>query len=127
MYRLIICSVLFIFAVVVPLSAESVEHKCEHTKSEICDHKGKKVKTECTDSIDSHKKCDGKHSEAEVAPVPQTTCPVMGGTVDKKVYVDHQGARVYFCCEMCKGTFKGDPQKYLDIIKANGEQPEVLN
>ena len=37
---------------------------------------------------------------------PQTQCPVMGGAVDKDVYLDYQGQRVYFCCESCKGEFK---------------------
>ena len=28
----------------------------------------------------------------------QMTCPVEGGKIDKSVYVDYQGKRVYFCC-----------------------------
>ena len=31
-------------------------------------------------------------------PKPQTTCPVLGGNVDKNVYADYQGKRIYFCC-----------------------------
>ena len=27
----------------------------------------------------------------------QTTCPVMGNKINKDIYVDHQGTRVYFC------------------------------
>ncbi len=28
----------------------------------------------------------------------QTTCPVMGGLINKNLYADYQGNRVYFCC-----------------------------
>lgn len=44
---------------------------------------------------------------------PQTVCPVMGGPVDKNVYLDHQGKRIYFCCPACVPVFKKDPVKYL--------------
>ena len=44
---------------------------------------------------------------------PQTTCPVMGGKINKDIHVDYQGQRVYLCCEGCKETFKKDPEKYL--------------
>jgi YHS domain-containing protein len=46
--------------------------------------------------------------------VAQKTCPVMtGNPIDKTIYVDHGGRRVYFCCQMCVDTFKKDPEKYL--------------
>ena len=57
---------------------------------------------------------------------PQTTCPVMGGKIDKKVFVDYEGKRVYFCCPGCIGTFKKDPAKYLKKMKEAGEEPEAL-
>ena len=31
-------------------------------------------------------------------PKPQTTCPVLAGNIDKNVYADYQGKRIYFCC-----------------------------
>lgn len=43
----------------------------------------------------------------------QTNCPVMGGEIDKKFYVDHMGKRVYFCCEMCIAKFNEEPEKYM--------------
>ena len=43
----------------------------------------------------------------------QANCPVMGGKVNKEIYADHDGKRVYFCCAMCIDTFKKDPAKYL--------------
>ncbi len=44
----------------------------------------------------------------------QTTCPMMkGNPINKKIYVDHKGKRVYFCCSDCTKTFKADPDKYM--------------
>ena len=49
----------------------------------------------------------------QVKPVHQTKCPVMGGDINKDVYVDYQGQRVYFCCNGCQSTFLKDPEKYF--------------
>jgi YHS domain-containing protein len=57
---------------------------------------------------------------------PQTTCPVMGGKIDKKVFADYDGKRVYFCCPGCIETFKKDPAKYLKKMQEAGEEPEVV-
>ena len=56
----------------------------------------------------------------------QTTCPVMGGKVNKKIYVDHEGKRVYFCCRGCVAKFKENPEKYLAKMKAAGVEPVSL-
>lgn len=60
--------------------------------------------------------------EAGVAPVvkKQTTCPVMGGAVNKALYVDHAGKRIYVCCGGCIGTVKADPAKYIRKLEAEG-------
>jgi YHS domain-containing protein len=50
----------------------------------------------------------------------QTLCPVMGGKIDKSVYADYQGKRVYFCCESCKEQFAQDPEKYIEKMEAEG-------
>jgi YHS domain-containing protein len=47
---------------------------------------------------------------------PQTHCPVLGGEINKDVYTDYQGQRVYFCCEGCIATFKENPDKYMHKI-----------
>ena len=46
-------------------------------------------------------------------PKPQTICPVEGGNIDKKVFVDYQGKRIYFCCKGCPEQFMRAPEKYL--------------
>lgn len=54
--------------------------------------------------------------------VEQTTCPVMlGNKVDPSIYVDYEGKRVFFCCDVCKDTFEQDPNKYLDELPQFGE------
>lgn len=53
-------------------------------------------------------------------PKPQTTCPVLGGNIDKNVYADYQGKRIYFCCPGCDTEFKKDPEKYLKKMREEG-------
>lgn len=55
---------------------------------------------------------------------PQTICPVMGGPINKNVYVDYQGQRVYFCCPACIGLFQKQPEKYLQKMTEEGVRPE---
>jgi YHS domain-containing protein len=49
---------------------------------------------------------------AEVA-IEQTTCPVMEGAINKDLFTEYQGKKVYFCCEGCKEKFEAEPEKYL--------------
>ena len=55
---------------------------------------------------------------------PQTTCPVLGGNIDKNVYADYQGKRIYFCCKGCDEAFKNNPEKYMQKLKEQGVTPE---
>jgi len=44
----------------------------------------------------------------------QTICPVMDGNkIDKNVFVEYQGKKVYFCCPDCKAKFLAEPEKYI--------------
>lgn len=43
----------------------------------------------------------------------QTICPVMGGAINKNIFVEYKGKKVYFCCEDCKDKFEAEPEKYL--------------
>ncbi|MBP7651877.1 hypothetical protein KA977_00550 [Candidatus Dependentiae bacterium] len=40
------------------------------------------------------------------------TCPVMGGAVDKKLYIEKNNRKVYVCCEYCLKTVSKDFDKY---------------
>jgi YHS domain-containing protein len=56
-------------------------------------------------------------AENEVKPKAQINCPIMGGKIDKKIYADHEGKRVYFCCKGCIPEFKKDPEKYIKELE----------
>jgi YHS domain-containing protein len=57
---------------------------------------------------------------------PQTKCPVLAGNIDKNVYADYKGYRIYFCCKGCDEEFKKNPDKYLEKMKAEGITPEKI-
>ncbi len=58
-----------------------------------------------------------KPADAAVAAVTeQTTCPVMGGKINKKVFTEYKGKKVYFCCAGCDKTFNENPEKYLSKL-----------
>jgi YHS domain-containing protein len=46
------------------------------------------------------------------AAIEQTTCPVTGEPIDKNIFVEYKGKKVYFCCADCKGLFEKEPEKY---------------
>jgi Cu(I)/Ag(I) efflux system membrane fusion protein len=51
------------------------------------------------------------HRDAE-----QTTCPVMGGKIDKQYVIKYKGKKVYFCCPGCETEFLKNPEKYLSKL-----------
>jgi Cu(I)/Ag(I) efflux system membrane fusion protein len=59
-------------------------------------------------------------------PKLQTLCPVMGGEINKEVFADYHGLRIYFCCAGCDSTFREDPEKYLKQMEAEGIEPEKI-
>ena len=54
----------------------------------------------------------------------QTVCPVQGGKINKNLYVDYQGQRVYCCCPECLPIFKKNPEAYLQKMREQGVVPE---
>lgn len=100
-------------------------------KSLFVEHDGKRIYVCCKACIETVKKYPAKYiRELEAAGVKfeqtQTTCPVMGGKIDKKTYADYNGKRVYFCCSGCIPQFKNDPEKYLKMMEAEGVVPEPI-
>ena len=66
---------------------------------------------------------------APVAPAVknQTTCPVMeGNAINKKLFVDYEGKRIYVCCRGCIGEVNGDPAKYVKKLEAEGITLETV-
>ena len=51
---------------------------------------------------------------------PQETCPVMGGKINKEVYADYNGKRVYFCCPGCIAPFNKEPEKFIKQLEDTG-------
>lgn len=51
--------------------------------------------------------------EVASAAIEQTTCPVMGGAINKDIFVEYKGKKVYFCCAGCETKFEADPEKYI--------------
>lgn len=52
-----------------------------------------------------------KDATAKAAPAAkkvQEMCPVMGNPIDKKLFVDKDGKRIYMCCPMCKDKIQKD-------------------
>lgn len=44
----------------------------------------------------------------------QTTCPIMeGNPINKAIFTEYKGKKVYFCCPGCDTKFKEDPEKYI--------------
>ena len=54
--------------------------------------------------------------KAVSAAIQQTICPIMGGAIDKNLFAEYKGKKVYFCCAACKGKFEEAPEKYLDKL-----------
>jgi YHS domain-containing protein len=48
--------------------------------------------------------------------IEQTTCPVMGNAINKDIYVEYKGKKVYFCCPDCKEKFNQDPENYISKL-----------
>jgi YHS domain-containing protein len=51
---------------------------------------------------------------------PQETCPVMGGKINKSLYADYAGKRVYFCCAGCIAPFNKEPEKFIKQLEDAG-------
>ncbi|MFO7890047.1 MAG: YHS domain-containing protein [bacterium] len=77
--------------------------------------------TEKSDCQDCQHKEDVKTAEEN-----QENCPVMGNKINKEIYTDYQGKRVYFCCSGCVETFKKDPEKYMKKMKDAGVKLESV-
>lgn len=81
-----------------------------------------KEKSSCT----TDKACGGCGDKAvKTTDANQTKCPIMGGDVNKTVFADYAGKRVYFCCAPCTDAFKKDPDKYIEKMEKDGVTLEV--
>ncbi len=54
-----------------------------------------------------------KPAEAVAAVLEQTTCPIMDSPINKALFTEYKGKKVYFCCPMCEEKFNKEPEKYI--------------
>ena len=53
---------------------------------------------------------------APAATIEQTTCPVMAGPINKDIFTEYKGQKVYFCCAACKEKFEAAPEQYISKL-----------
>ncbi len=73
----------------------------------------------CSKNNDDHAGHDHMaHQAAQSAKnaVEQTMCPVMDAPINKNLFVEYEGKKVYFCCPGCEAEFTSNPEKYLDKL-----------
>lgn len=49
----------------------------------------------------------------------QVSCPLSGEPIDKKVFVETDGKKVYLCCNDCKPKYAASPKKYAGKLAAS--------
>ncbi len=100
---------------------EKVKADCPKDKATCAKADGEKVKADCP----AEKKCCGTCKPAAEVKA-QATCPVMGGAINKQLYVDHAGKRVYVCCQGCIAPVQKEPAKYIKALEADGVTLETV-
>lgn len=84
------------------------------------DASGKDQKNDASKAVKTEKSADVSTAKGKA----QTLCPVMGGEIDKNLYVDVKGKRIYVCCRGCVGLVKAEPDKYIKILEDQGVEIE---
>ncbi len=68
---------------------------------------------ETMQAMQGHEHMAMQAESAITSALEQTTCPIMGGAIDKAFFAEYQGKKVYFCCPGCQPEFEKNPEKYL--------------
>lgn len=90
---------------------------------------GERVVTRGNFKLDASAQIRGQHSmvnllNASSTGSEQTLCPVMGGPINKNLYTDVKGYRIYVCCPGCTEAIKKDPDTYIEKLRQQGVTPE---
>lgn len=85
------------------------------------EYDGKRVYFCCPGCIEPFKKDPEKHikkiaGSKVVLESIQKVCPVSGKQINRNIYTDYKGRRIYFCCPDCVKKFKKGPGKYLNKL-----------
>ena len=65
------------------------------------------------ETMQGHAATMDEPAEAVAAAIEQTTCPVMGAPINKALFTEYKGKKVYFCCPGCEEKFEAEPEKYI--------------
>lgn len=81
------------------------------------DQSGKRVYFCCKKCIEKFRQDPAEiirvmESKGIILDAAQVSCPIEGEKIDRSVYVDYGGRRIYFCCRGCIDKFNREPQKY---------------
>ena len=76
-------------------------------------HGCKKSEPEPTPAAPGAAKVPEETVSRAVETIEQTTCPVMGGAINKAIFTEYKGKKVYFCCDPCKEKFEAAPEQYV--------------
>jgi len=105
-------------------------------KTLFVDNGGKRIYVCCKECLPVVEKDFDKYAQKlakdnVAVEIRQTTCPVMvGEKINRKLFVDADGKRIYVCCGSCVKAVKKDPAKYIKQIEAEGitldEAPAAL-
>ncbi|KMQ49869.1 hypothetical protein CHISP_3222 [Chitinispirillum alkaliphilum] len=79
-----------------------------------------------SDSYSGHDHGGHQHVAEGKTYSAQQTCPVMGGEINREMYAEQDGKRIYVCCPGCIETIEQNFQKHVNILKESGQKPEVL-
>ena len=97
-------------------------------KTLFADINGKRVYVCCEGCLEKLKADPAKYIKElesqgvtpEKAPVPQTVCPVLGGEIDKSLFAEVEGNKIYVCCAGCIDKINDEPKKYIDQLEKQG-------
>ena len=97
-----------------------------------CGSKEAPEKTTSETAVEQHSADDGHGHSAEKAETstgelkPQTHCPVMGGEIDKSIFVEKDGKRIYMCCEHCREELTKNFEENVKKLAKMGQKPETI-
>ncbi len=102
------------------VSQSAAEHDHEHDSEHPHEHPQETAAQEATTAAQEA----GEEAIAQVAALTeQTICPVMAGNpINKELFVEYKGKKVYFCCKGCEDKFQADPAKYIAKLPQFQEQ-----
>jgi YHS domain-containing protein len=133
----VLFTLLFLVAAVASSAAEKPQTTCavcggdiDIAKSPHVDYQGQRIYFCCEHCsakfvADPEATFAKSAKEGVVFESVQKECPLSGEDVDKKVYADYKGRRVYFCCTKCKAKFEKDPEKYLAKLPGDQRSPDA--